>query len=500
MDKKKKVVSNLIISTISQLITLTLGLILPRIILTNWGSEYNGLINSVTTIMRYFALLEAGINTSTLQALYKSIGTNDEYRTSVIVRTSKRYYHLVSIIYITIVALIAFIYPLILNTTIPYWEIFWVIVLQGCSGVINFAFRASYQQLLNAEGKYYVISLVTLFTTICTYLVKIVSIIVFNSVIVMQLLGVVVMGIQVLIYAIYFKKKYRWIKKDVPCNMELLENRKYYIIQQIAGLVFNSTDTFVLSVFCGLKVASVYTVYNMIYSALTMIINIIRSSTNFVMGQSYHESFSKFTKIYKAYSALQVMCGCILTSTSVILIKGFISLYTKGVTDINYINYLAAVLFSINIILDCSRGASLAGANVAGQAPKTTWRYIAEAIMNLSVSLVLVNRMGLNGVLIGTLVAGMWRTIDSIFYFYKNVIFDKPSRELVYIALNISVFIIYVIIGHNNIIIINSYRSFVIYGVFLLAMSSLLYMTLYFIVYKKDATALINTIMLNKSK
>lgn len=131
------------------------------------------------------------------------------------------------------------------------------ISLQGCSGIINFIFRASYQQLLQAEGKYYIISLVTLLTTVLTYAAKIISIIIFNNIIIMQVLGICVMAIQVIIYAVYFSKKYKWIKKDVPVEDSLLENRKYYLVQQIGGLIFNSTDTLVLSIFCGLKVASV---------------------------------------------------------------------------------------------------------------------------------------------------------------------------------------------------------------------------------------------------
>ena len=88
MSKKKRVATNILVSTLSQVITLALGMILPRLILTNWGSEYNGLINSITSIMRYLALLEAGISTSTLQALYKSLGQDDKEKTSVIVKSS----------------------------------------------------------------------------------------------------------------------------------------------------------------------------------------------------------------------------------------------------------------------------------------------------------------------------------------------------------------------------------------------------------------------------
>ena len=55
MTKSKRVAANVIVSTVTQIITLALGLVLPRVILTSWGSEYNGLINSVTTVMRYLA-------------------------------------------------------------------------------------------------------------------------------------------------------------------------------------------------------------------------------------------------------------------------------------------------------------------------------------------------------------------------------------------------------------------------------------------------------------
>lgn len=494
MGKSKKVIINLVVATVSQIIILGLGLVLPRIILTSWGSEYNGLINAVTTIMRYLALLEAGINTSTLQALYKSLGNNDNYETSVVIKSSQYYYRKVAIIYSVLVVAISLVYPLMINTTINYWEIVVIIMLQGCTGVINFAFRASYQQLLNAEGKFYVVSLITLLTTLLSYAAKIIAIVVYNNIVAMQVFGVLIMLIQVSIYAVYFKRKYKWIDRTVPINMALLENRKYYLVQQIAGLVYNSTDTFVLSIFCGLKVASVYTVYNMVYSSLTTVIGIIRSSTNFVLGQSYHENAKKFATIYKTYSGLQLLGGNILSSTSVLLIIGFIRLYTMGVNDINYIDYTAAILFSVNILLDCARGASLAGANVAGQAPKTTWRYLVEAALNLGVSLFLVQLMGMNGVLIGTIVAGLWRTIDSILYFYRNVIKDNAVKELSFLEINFILFGIFAYVGYFDVIQITSYMTFIVYGIVFVCFSAITYGLLFLGFFRQDARHLIKII------
>ena len=465
MSKKKRVATNILVSTLSQVITLALGMILPRLILTNWGSEYNGLINSITSIMRYLALLEAGISTSTLQALYKSLGQDDKEKTSVIVKSSQSYYRRVAFVYAALVCVISFIYPLFLKTGISYYEIVIVILLQGLTGVINFAFRASYQQLLNAEGRFYVVSIVSLITTILTYAAKIISVIIFDSIIIMQVLGVFIMCFQVIVYAVYFNRRYGWIDKKVTPDMSLLENRKYYLVQQVAGLVFNSTDTIVLSVFCGLSVASVYGVYNMIFSAIAILIGIVRSSTNFVLGQAYHENKRRFELIYKTYTSFQVTLGCYLSSCCILLIIGFVRLYTRGVTDANYVNFIAAILFCLNIMLDCSRGASLTGANVAGKAPNTTWRYIVEAGINLAVSLILVNIIGMNGVLIGTIVAGIWRSIDSIVYFNKNVLNKSPLKEFIFVGTNYCLFFIVAAIAHVYSIELASYGEFIKQGI-----------------------------------
>lgn len=272
-------------------------------------------------------LLPAGI-TSEASIRYK-----DEAELAynkIVIRTSQHYYHRISVVYALMVLLISIGYPLIVKSEIPFWETFIIIILQGTVGVINFAFRAAYQQLLNAEGKYYVISLITLLTTILTYAAKIISIGYFNSVVIMQIMSVLVIIIQVTIYAIYFNRRYKWIDKNARIDESLLENRKYYFTQQVAGLIFNSTDTFVLSVFCGLKVASVYATYNLVYTALAQVISLIRGSTNFVLGQSFHKDESVFKRVYDAYSAMQSMIGGIMASISIVLIINFIQLYTKG--------------------------------------------------------------------------------------------------------------------------------------------------------------------------
>lgn len=496
--KKKTVIVNLVVSTLTQLVTLILGMILPRLILLTWGSEYNGLLSSVTNILRYLSLLEAGFNTATLQALYKTVGQNDKEKTSIVIRTSQHYYHRISAVYAMMVLLISIVYPLIITSEISYWETFVIIVLQGVVGVINFAFRAAYQQLLNAEGKYYIISLITLLTTVLTYAAKILSIGYFGSVIIMQIMSVVVIIVQVVIYAIYFNRRYKWIDKDAQLDESLLQNRKYYFTQQIAGLIFNSTDTFVLSIFCGLKVASVYATYNLVYTALAQIISLIRGSTSFVLGQSYHKDKTLFEKVYNAYSAMQSMVGGIMASISIVLIINFVKLYTQSITDVNYIDFVAALIFSFNLMLECSRGASLASANIAGKAPNTTWRYILEAAINLVSSLILVNFIGMKGVLLGTAIAGIYRTTDSIIYTNKHVLSRSSKYEFKSVIVDFLLFFIIVYVSHN-IISLNAtnYLRLMCYAIIVGIGITVVYGIAFILLNKREACDLIKALRKN---
>ena len=59
---KKETFINLFVSVASNIVILVMGLVIPRVFLTHFGSDTNGLINTISQIFAYVALLEAGIS------------------------------------------------------------------------------------------------------------------------------------------------------------------------------------------------------------------------------------------------------------------------------------------------------------------------------------------------------------------------------------------------------------------------------------------------------
>ena len=207
MNNSKKVSLNLTLGIASEALTIVLGIVVPRLILTSYGSEVNGLLSSVTQIYSYVALLEAGIGTATVQALYSTVGVNDKEGTNAILAATNRYYHRTGILYLIAILFFSIIYPIVISTEIPLITVVLVIVFNGLGSVINYFFQAKYFLLLQAEGKNYIQTSLTMVINVFKNIAKIVLMALGFDVVFVQAIAMVVSLIQML-YIIWYIKKY----------------------------------------------------------------------------------------------------------------------------------------------------------------------------------------------------------------------------------------------------------------------------------------------------
>ena len=76
---------------IRQFISLVCGLILPRLILSAFGSTYNGLTSSITQFLSVITLMRAGIGGASRAALYKPLAEKDSSSVSMIMNQMQKY-------------------------------------------------------------------------------------------------------------------------------------------------------------------------------------------------------------------------------------------------------------------------------------------------------------------------------------------------------------------------------------------------------------------------
>lgn len=473
--KNRAVLKNIFTSGGTRLAILAIGFILPRLMITSFGSEINGLVSTVVQIFTYLALLEAGIGNSTINALYAPLRNANNVEISEIMTEAKRYYRKVSLVYGLLILLFSVVYPFLTNTDIDKWIIFGIIILQGASNFLNYYFCAILQQLLIADGKKYVLEHLNFVIYILSSVAKILLIYCGFNIIAIQISGLLISMIAIPVLMFYIKKKYPNVNMNTEPQKNYLKERKAFIVHEVSTVIFHNTDVFLVSIFCGFKAASVYTVYNMIFSSIFSLISSANSGLGFVFGNNLNKGSETLCRIYDRYTVLYMAACFALFTAAAILTEPFIALYTKGVTDINYqVKGLTLLFVAVNL-LSCIRATSSRLVAISGHADKTKIRSLIEAGINIVSSIILAYFFNIHGVLLGTIIALLYRANDLIIYANKNILNRAPTKEYLNASVFILAFIAIYLIHKLLIISITTIWEFLLYSVIITLLCAFIY-------------------------
>ena len=97
--RKKRYIYSMLTSLLSQAISVFCGIVLPRVLIGQYGSELYGASTSISQFLGYIAILEGGIGGVARAALYKPLAENDKERISEIVIYIQRFFRIIAIIF-----------------------------------------------------------------------------------------------------------------------------------------------------------------------------------------------------------------------------------------------------------------------------------------------------------------------------------------------------------------------------------------------------------------
>lgn len=429
MEKKstlKKSSYNIFSSVLGQIFTIILGIIIPRLYLVNFGSEINGLLNSVNQIYVYFGLLEAGVGTATLQALYKPVAEGNEHSVSRILAATDKFYRKTGLIYLAGVVVFSVVYPFAVKSDIPKMTVFAIIILNGIPSVVGYFLQGKYTLLLQAEGKQYILTNLMTLSTILVNVARIALVILGFNIVVVQTAYVTINLLRILYIMIYIKRHYKWINLKLDPDTKAISQKNSVLVMQITDMIFRNTDVLILTFFCDLKVVSVYTMYAMLLSMIVTFLDAFSQGFSFVLGQTYNTDRAKYVKLHDVYETYRMTLIFSLYSVAYVFLTPFLKLYTAGVNDISYIDKYLPLLFVLSRLLSCARVSCADVINFAQHYKLTQNRCIAEATINVVVSVACVIRFGIYGVLFGTIAALLYRSNDMIIYANKKILHRSP--------------------------------------------------------------------------
>lgn len=462
---RSKFIKNVVFGFGGQIIILALGLIVPRMMISSYGSDVNGLVSTITQFFAYMALLEAGIGQAAKNALYKPIINNDREAFAEIASTARSYFRRITLFYGGGVILLSVLLPFILKTDVDFLTVFLIVFFEGMSGVVTFYFIQTQTVILMADGRGYINNGVLVVNKTVSYAVKIVMAYFGMNIAFLQMVYFLITIVKVFFYTFYFKKNYPWLRYRSMPRSAKLKDRNSYIITELAWTLFSSTDMIVLSMFVSTQLASVYSVYSLVFTSLNVLLNAVYTSVNYTLGQTFHRDRKGYPKVHDSFVSLFVGGMTIMVSTAYVLILPFVRLYTRGVNDVDYIYQILPLLFCLVQLLSWSRNVAGNLTGVAGYAKQVSYASLIEAFTNIVFSVILVFHFGIVGVLIATVIALPVKVIYCVYLTDKKIMKRSYFNTIKILGSNYAVFGIIAFATGFFPLPINSYLELVLYGI-----------------------------------
>ena len=428
--KTKMFFYNSISSAVLQIITIVGGFILPRLYLITYGSEINGLVTSINQFVTYFGFIEAGLGTALIYSLYKPLALGDENEINGIVSLAKKSYIKASGIYLLLVVFLSFIYPYIVQSeNTDKITISLLVFVMGTFGAMEFFFMAKYRVLLVADQREFVISFVLIIAYLVNFTAAISLILLKANIVFVRTVPLISFFIRAALLHRYVNRKYKYINYDQPADVKHLERRWDALIMQVGVSVNISVPIVILSMLTSLKMASVFNIYEMVFAGLISIISIFTSGISASFGNFVaNKEFRNLETVHNLFEFSIYGLTSFLYSCALLLIGSFISIYTKGVTDIQYSNYLYGVLFVIWGILFNSRIPYTSLINAAGLYKEARKVNISQVLLLITLSVVLVQFYQMSGLLVAMSISCMFWVGGLIFIVKKSMIKIFPFR------------------------------------------------------------------------
>lgn len=441
VSNRRRSLRNLLSAVIGQVLAIAIGFMLPRLYILNFGSEVNGLLNLVNQILMYMGLFEAGVGGVTLQALYGPVARREQGTVNGILSATHRYYKRAGYIYLGALILISVLYPFIVKSGIDYLTVLLVLLLSGLPSAISFHAQAKYMLLLRAEGKNYIITNLATIVTVLVGLAKAALILLGFDVLAVVFVSFLIHLIQAVYITRYIRRHYPDLSVKEQPDYQAISQKNYMLVHQISGMILQNTDILILSAVSGLKTVSIYSVYKLVMSQMANLAYIIQSSVDFVLGQTFQTDTKRYVQRIDMFESLFSALNFALHAVIFFVLYAFVRLYTQG-ADVNHADQILVYLFVGIELLTLMRMPMLQTINYAGHFKKTTPQTVLESVINVVVSLVAVYRLGIYGVLIGTIVALLYRTNEIIIYANTRILNRSPWRTYLVYGLNFLVFAI----------------------------------------------------------
>lgn len=433
MGRIQHAAKNIVFGQIGNLITQLLGFILRTIFIAHLGDTLNGINDLYTGILSVLSMAELGVGTALNYSLYKPMAEGNVEKLKSYMQLYRKSYRVIGLVIALVGLAISPFLPYLVKqpegVTVRDLTLYYFIFLFNTVSSYFVAYKYS---LVNAEQKNYIQTNVITITKMITVTLQIAVILLFGNFYVYLLTAAVVELLQKIVVSRYLDKRYPYLKEReiTPLSKEetgeIVTKTKALVFHRVGDVARLQTDSMIISGFINVTLVGFVGNYNLIMNAIGNVVNTMFNSVISSFGNLIAtESKEKQYRLFKVYRFFANWIYGFAAVGFLLLLTPFIEIWQGSAKTLATVT-IGCVIFDFYF-----KGQRIVLSNfktAAGVFEQDKYLALIQGVVNLMISIVLVQRIGLTGVYIGTIVSGLIANITKPFIIYKDIL-EKPVLE-----------------------------------------------------------------------
>ena len=405
---------NSAMSIVTQVLTVVLNFAVKTVFIKMLNDEYLGVNGLFTNIITMLSLADLGIGIAIPYSLYKPLAKKDEHKINVLMNFYKKVYTIIGIAVLLIgLSLTPFLGLIIkdIPKNVPHLSLIYILFVIHSASSYFFVYK---KFLIDSDQKGYITSrIIFTFSTLLS-IIQIILLITTKNYILFLLSSIILVIIQNIYISSKANKLYPFIKNKTDEKLEkedmegIKKNVSSLFIYKVGTVIMNGTDNIIISKFIGLIIVGFYSNYVLIINSITTVLNQIFNAITSSIGNLVVTTNKKRSKeVYDNLNFANFWLYALFGVCIIVLINPFINIWIGK----KYVMGFSIVfLLVLNFYVLGMQSVTNSFRNAYGLFWIAKYRPIIMVIINIAISVVLVQFIGIEGVLIGTLISRLVTT------------------------------------------------------------------------------------------
>lgn len=434
-NRTKNSIINIVVIVIMQILTFVYTLITKKLFLQEFSLSIYGVIDLFGTFFRSLMLLELGFGTILIYNLYKPVAANDTNGIKKQLSVFKSIYGILSIIILAIaIVILPFIFDIFkisYQDNILVYEIYIVNII---AVLLKYRFLNRIS-ILNAGQFNYVGNAIYAFLEFVSFVCRIISIVIFKNVYLFLISLLLIPSLTYVMEGLWINKKYQ-IKKIQYASLDeiiksgSLNQCKKYLFATIYNLAFSSMDNIIISMKISTDAVAYTTNYNGILATGSYAVIIVMNSLKGIMADYFYNHYETKWKmdVFSIISSFNYIITSIMAVGFYAMMENFISLWIG--TEFIIVKDIFFSLLLIKI-LDCIFEPVNMVFTIEGYMFKEKLPLIFSAFTNIVLTIIFLDKIGLIGAFIATIVAQFIFWYGKFYHVLKEIFKEYKTKILI---------------------------------------------------------------------